>query len=553
MKNYYLLLASFMMGNILANGQNFEWGGAFGGIGEDVVRAMAVDDAGNSYITGYFTDISDMDPTEDTAELTSNGFFDIFIQKIDTEGNLVWVRSFGGDFFDYGTGVEVDAEGNVYITGVYQQTVDFDPSETTFELTSQGAEDIFALKLNSDGEFIWAVSMGSPDYEEPVSIGVSDAGDVYVGGYFSSTGDYDPGEGVFELTSNGGQDAFVVKLSENGIFQWALNVGSSDQELVLGMDVNSDGDVFIAGGFSGTVDFDPGEGTEERSPISGRDGFVLKLTDAGDYDYVSTFGGTGNITAWDIALDSEGNAFAAGGFNGSFSTGFDEPLSSVEFDDAFVIKINPTGEVDWTSAIQGIGFQNCYDVNTDPSGNVLLTGYFGDQADFDFSEEELILTKESTEPFDAFVSVLNSEGELLYAANFGGSNFTEHHGVDSDSEGNIYLSAAYQNTVDLDPSPEAEVTASVVAFRDSYIIKLTPVLLSAAYEELPTVELYPNPAVDRLNLTTGKPGSFRIVNALGQIIRDGSYNGRFIDLNGLKSGLYILEVSGYGPAKFLKK
>ena len=462
------------IGNITLIGQTYEWGGSFGGIGDDVVRAMAVDDDGNVYTTGYFTDTSDLDPTENISILVSNGFFDIFIQKVDTDGNLVGAFGFGGDFFDYGTGIEVDGDGNIYVTGVFQETVDFDPSDQTFELTSLGAEDIFALKLSPQGQLIWAVSMGSPDYEEPVSIGTDDQGNVYIGGYFSSTGDYDPGEGEFELTSNGSQDAFVIKLDAEGELVWALNFGGTQQELVLGMDVNGEGDVFLSGPFSSTVDFDPSEAVEERSPISSPDSYVLKLNTNGEYVYATTFGGNGNTTAWDVAIDSDGNAFAAGGFTGSFSTGFPSPVTSLEFEDAFVVKIDAVGDIEWAAALQGLNFQNAYDVNTDPSGNVILAGYFGGEVDFDPSDEEFLLAKVSTEPFDAFVTTLNSEGELLYAANFGGSNFTDHHGVDTDAEGNIYLSAAYQNTVDINPEPDAADSVSVVAFRDNYLIKLSP-------------------------------------------------------------------------------
>jgi hypothetical protein len=554
MKRIQLLLSMLLIVNFTLMGQTFEWGSSFGGIGEDVVKAMAVDDDGNVYSTGYFTDTSDLDPTEDQRLLVSNGFYDIFLQKVDSAGNFVGAFGFGGEIFDYGTGVEVDNDGNIYLTGVYQQTVDFDPTGQTFELTSTGAEDIFALKLSPQGQLIWARSMGSPDYEEPVSIGTDDDGNVYISGYFSSTGDYDPGEGVFELTSNGGQDAFVVKLDQNGNFLWAHNFGGTEQELVLGMDVNPEGDTFITGLFASTVDFDPSEEIEERSPINNRDGYVLKLNTNGEFVYATVFGGNGDITAWDVALDTEGNAYAAGGFNGEFSTGLSAPLSSIGFEDAFVTKINVLGDAEWTSVIQGTDFQNAYDVNTDPFGNVILAGYFGGEADFDPSDDEFLLVKESTEPFDAFVSMLSPEGELLYAANFGGSNFIDHHGVDTDSNGNIYLSAAYQNTVDINPSPDDEENSSVVAFRDSYIIKLTAEsTVSVVNESLPEISMYPNPTTDRI-MVEGVIGThYRIIDALGKTVDQGLFNGQHINISNLSEGFYFLKADGYRSAKIVKQ
>lgn len=552
MKRIQLLLITFFIGSITAIGQTYQWGGSFGGVGDDVVRAMAVDDEGNVYTTGYFTDTADLDPTENQSILVSNGFFDIFIQKVDPDGNLVGAFGFGGEFFDYGTGIEVDGEGNIYLTGVYQETVDFDPSNQTFELTSLGAEDIFALKLSPQGQLIWAVSMGSPAYEEPVSIGTDDEGNVYIGGYFSSAGDYDPGEGEFELTSNGSQDAFVVKLDENGQFVWAYNVGGAQQELLLGMDVSPEGDVFLTGPFSSTVDFDPSTSVEERTPISSSDSFVLKLNTDGEFVYVTTFGGVGSATAYDVAIDSDGNAFAAGSFTGSFSTGFDSPITSLEFEDAFVVKIDAIGDVLWAAAFQGLNFQNAYDVNTDPNGNVVLAGYFGGEVDFDPSDEAFLLAKESSEPFDAFVTLLDSDGELIYAANFGGSNFTEHHGVDTDSEGNIYLSAAYQNTVDINPDPDAADNVSVVAFRDSYLIKLSPSPVSVSNEELPEISLYPNPAKESIAVNGLSGTHFRIVDALGKTVRQGILISERINIHDLAKGLYLFQVDGFRSAKFIK-
>lgn len=553
MKKIQLFIALFSL-PLLSISQDFMWGKNFGGVGEDVVRAMAVDDEGNTYTTGYFTDISDFDPSEETVSLSSEGFFDIFIQKLDTEGNLVWAKSFGANFFDYGTGIEVDADGNIYVTGVFQETVDFDPGSETFELASNGGEDIFALKLDSDGNFVWAASMGSSGYEEPVSIGVDALGNVYLAGYFSQTIDFDPGEEIFEVSSNGGQDAFVVKLNASGQFLWAGNLGGPEGDIALGMDVDSAGDMFVTGYFSGTADFDPTEGEFDVSTIDDLDGFVTKINALGEHVYTASFGGIGTDIAWDVALDNEGNAFAAGEFSGDFQTGFDSPVSSAGNSDAFVVKINPFGSVEWAGAIQGSGFQNAYDVNTDPFGNVVLAGYFGDEADFDPSDEEVLISSTSSEPFDAFVSILSGSGEFIYAGGFGGSNFTEHHGVDTDADGNIYLSAAFQNTVDLDPSPNEDSEASVVAFRDSYVIKLSAVTaLSADTEEREIVRIYPNPVSDFLLIDGGMNQTYTITDLKGKVVAQGINRGRQLRLDNLRNGLYVIKVEGFKPVKIVKQ
>ena len=538
---------------------NYQWGRNFGGIGEDVVRAMSTDDAGNTYTTGYFTDVADYDPGEGVNELTSNGFFDVFVQKLDTDGNLVWVASVGGAFFDYGTGIETDAEGNVYVTGVYQETVDFDPSGETFELTSAGSEDIYVLKLDADGNFIWARGMGSPGYEEPTSVGVDENGAVYVSGYFSETGDYDPGEGEYLLESNGGQDAFVVRLDADGNLDWARNFGGDEQELSLGMDVATNGDLYLSGTFAGECNFNPNDtGEQIRTPVDSQDGYILKLNSLGEFVYVATFGGQGGDTSWDVAIDNDGNAFAAGGFNGTFAFG-DAEFESQDNEDAFVVKVDVFGNIEWARAIHGTDFQNAYDVNTDPFGNVFIAGYFGGTADFDPSDEGVLeLTRESTEPFDAFVCGLNSNGILIYAAQFGGSNFTEHHGVDTDGEGNVYLASAFQNTVDLTPDPEETENASVVDFRDNYVIKLNPAELSTG-NDLPalTLGIYPNPARDRLTINmpaTATPTAAWLCDAAGRVVGKVTLSGgeNTVDVGKFPAGIYLVQASGYRPVRWAK-
>lgn len=559
-KFYFTLLTLFLSSQIFAQTYNHAWSSAYGGIGEDVVRAMSVDDAGNTYTTGYFTDNSDFNPGEEENILISNGFYDIFIQKIDADGNFVWAKNVGGPFFDYGTGIDTDADGNVYITGVFNDTADFDPGEDVFELTSNGSEDIFVLKLDADGNFVWAGAMGGPAYEESTSVGIDENGSVYVSGYFNEPGDYDPGMLENTLTSNGGQDAFVVKLSSEGSFEWAYSYGGSEQVISLGMDVSAFGDVFLTGMYSGTANFDPtGNTVQERTANSdGHDSFLLKLNSLGQFTYVAVFGGTQGDTSWDVAIDNMGNAYAAGGFFGTFEAGL-ETLTSDDNEDAFVVKVDPLGGIAWARAIHGIGFQNAYDVNTDPSGNVLLAGYFGDSADFDPSNEgEMIMTVESTEPFDAFFAVLNTDGDYVYAAQFGGSDFTEHHGVDSDAEGNIYLAAAFQNTVDLNPQLDETEEATAVAFRDSYVIKMTPGTTGLLRNQpLEVLSVYPNPAQNQIFISLSSAAqttTYSVFDIRGSQVLSGNISAPMgaLDVSTLPAGTYVVKVAGYQPTTWVK-
>lgn len=206
-----LILTGLMM-----NSQEIQWGGRFGGIGEDVIRSMQVDGLGNTYTTGYFTDTADFDIGTGEVFLTSNGFYDVFISKHDTNGNFEWVRKIGGTGFEYAVAMNTDDLGNIFLTGVYEGTVDFNPGSEEYLLTSSGGLDIFILKLDPNGEFVWARSVGGVGYEESTAIDITPAGKVIILGYFYEEVDFDPGVGTYLMNSMGGSDSFILTLDEFG-------------------------------------------------------------------------------------------------------------------------------------------------------------------------------------------------------------------------------------------------------------------------------------------------------------------------------------------------
>ncbi len=138
-----------------------EWAHGFGGMAADYASALAVDAAGNSYNTGYFRFTVDFYPGLDTLALSAvDNSADTYIQKLDPDGQLIWVAQIGGPQADISRDLTIDALGNVYTTGYFRMTVDFDPGPGVFELSAVGEPDIFIQKLDASGNFIWAVSMG---------------------------------------------------------------------------------------------------------------------------------------------------------------------------------------------------------------------------------------------------------------------------------------------------------------------------------------------------------------------------------------------------------
>ncbi|MCF6285500.1 MAG: hypothetical protein L3K26_09955, partial [Candidatus Hydrogenedentes bacterium] len=155
-----MLFALILAGFAGAQGVEFGFAAGMGGTSGDEGLAVAVDGAGNVYTTGYFQGTVDFDPGAGVSNLTSAGTKDIFVQKLDSAGNFVWAKGFGGTDNDRGFGIVVDASGNVFSTGEFSGTVDFDPGLGVTELSSAGGLDVFVQKLDAAGDFVWAKGMG---------------------------------------------------------------------------------------------------------------------------------------------------------------------------------------------------------------------------------------------------------------------------------------------------------------------------------------------------------------------------------------------------------
>lgn len=311
---------------------NFIWAKSMGGVNTSATEhdrgwCIAVDNSGNVYTTGDFDGTADFDPGPGVYNLTSAGATDIFISKLDANGNFVWAKQIGGGSTstanDYGRSVVVDVSGNVYVTGWFNYTVDFDPGPGVNNLVSSGAPDIFVLKLDANGNFMWVKQMGgvSSDYGESIAIDAD--GNVYTTGRFLLQGtnpaDFDPGPGVYNLTSTGSHDIFVSKLDNNGNFVWAKNMGGTGNDYAdygRSIAVDAVGNVYTSGRFQNTADFDPGPGVYNLTSAGQDDIFVSKLDANGNFLCAASMGGAGTDKAYSLALDGNGNSYITGYFNG---------------------------------------------------------------------------------------------------------------------------------------------------------------------------------------------------------------------------------------------
>jgi hypothetical protein len=309
------------------------------------VYAMDVNyDLNAVFLSGYFESTVDFDPGASTDERMTNGGKDIFVQKLDMLGNSIWTCTFGNAGNETGYALISDETGNVYVTGEYEGTVDFDPGVGVVEMTSNGAYDSFILKLNSAGELVWVKSVGGTDWDLAESINLDATGNIYVTGSYSATTDFDPGADIAEMTSNSNTDAFILKLNSSGDYVWAKTISNGeDDDYAKSSVIDSDGFIYTTGYFNGTSDFDPGMDVSNLATQGTSDIFVQKMDSMGNFVWAQSFGGQGADWGKSIALDHENNICMTGFFRNTVD--FDpwsetSNLVSNEYSNIFVLKLN---------------------------------------------------------------------------------------------------------------------------------------------------------------------------------------------------------------------
>jgi len=562
-RNYNLLISIICISTSSIS-QNYEWGGRFGGTGEDVILSMDVSDNGNVVTAGYYTDTADFDISEETYDLTSNGNYDTFISKTNSQGNLLWAKSIGGTGFDYPRSVTTDNDGNIYISGSFEDTVDFNPGPDENFLTSIGGNDIYILKLNPNGDFIWARSVGGLEYEDTYGIQVDELGTVYILGYLYETAvDFDPGPAEVILTSVGSSDTFLLLLDSNGDFTSVYQYGGQDSDLALDFKVKNQNEIFITGQFKGTTDLDPNpiNTYNVTSAPNNFSTYALKLDGSGNLVSAYVTEG-GDVSVRGIDVDDDNNIYLGGFFSGTVNFNPESGNNDFQFTsdiafNGYVLKIRSDGTFDWARRFESNDPFFIFDLKVSENGDVYSSGYFNGTADFNPSTTvDFTLSKVSQNASDAFLSVLDNTGVFKNAYQYGGASFKDTHCMGFDTDNNLYLSGHFEDTVDLNPDGDEVSNVTALDFRDNYIIKLAPASLGVV-DVKKQLRFYPNPVRDliyfdsTLNLE-GK--AYIIYNTLGAKVLEGYISsGNSIKMNTLKSGVYLINIDSSYGMKIIKE
>jgi hypothetical protein len=396
---------------------------------------VGLDPLGNVYVTGSFAGTVTFGATFGPAfTLTSRGFSDVYLAKLDTDGNFAWARQMGTNVPENGneeggSKLAFDPTGNVYTTGVLLLT---DANQANQAVTA------FVSKHDTAGSLLWLKKIGAPTYGNPAvghGLAVDASGNAYVAGRFYGKIDADPGPGNFSLSSlkSGGWntwDAFVTKLTASGNFAWAVQLGGTGRDYATTVALDGAGNVLVGGHFdSVSNDFDPGRNKVALYNAGLADAFVVKLaTTNHDFIWAKSWGGSGSDDIrGGLAVDASGNVLAAGVFQGTADfdpgpgafnlTSAADPLY-YDNNNSYVSTLTSSGGFVWAGRIGGTKSTQVSDLAMDGLGILYLTGHFIGTADFNPSPVATSWLTSGTSPYgyqlrDTFVSRLVPSSSAL--------------------------------------------------------------------------------------------------------------------------------------------
>lgn len=538
------------------------WARTYGSTGHESAAALVRDAEGNIYTAGPFNGTVDFDPGPGTFNLTQTGnSMDAYVLKLDPQGNFLWVKRMGGADANLFTHMLIAPNGDIILGGNYNGTVDFNPGTGTANLTSTTmllypfrSFDAVVVRLDANGNFIWAKSFGGTQADSISAMTLDQDGNLVISGLFGESGDFDPGSGVSTLTATGMFSAFVLKLDANGNYLWAKSLGAETDARVSCLTTNSDNDIILAGNYVGEFDLDSsGEYILESGPTdqfnqSFYQGFAARLNTDGNVEWAGKFGGQYPTLTDAVLLDPSGNIYLSGTFSGvvDIAPGPTEHIlnpgvteQNLPRNSIYLTKLDSQGEFSWArSFVSSFGQPRHLKWSND---GLIVAGDF--ELNFPIDGFPLVSQGES----DMFISRFDADGNATWATSFGGENNDELSGISFDESGIFVLSGHFDTAADLDPTA-GSYPATSNGWTDAFVVQIGPEALATPEASVKgNFLIYPNPSAGKVHFqfpNPGENGKLSVFNLLGQKVREVEQSGNFVEMQ-LPSGQYIATFSDH--------
>lgn len=449
------------------------------------------------YLTGTtvhsisFNSTTDVDPGPGVINFTGAGGGDVAIIKVDASGNTIWAKQVGGPGYERGSGITTDNSGNVYISGFFGNTADFDPGPGVVSLTSTGSYNGYILKLDMNGNFVWVQQIRNTNIIDIRDIRITLSGILVVTGQFDGTIDLDPGAGTFNATAVN-SDVFVsAYTASSGALVWAdVFPGSgSDVALALAIDPISN-QILYTGNFTGTCDWDPGAGVFNLTGGLTATAIVKLSLATGSLVWAKMFTGTGYAGALDIGVDYNSVIWVTGTVVGSID--FDPgpsvyTLSSpgLGIPNSYFASLNSSGNFIRALQMTGAADNFCNALAIDPTNNwVYLCGGFKGTADFDPGPGTYNVNSVGNQGW--YIMALDDNGNFQWGGGQGGDYYSQAYDVSVDVNRIIYVGGHFYTTVDFDPDPSNSSLLTATGLPDVFFLALN------YWDPLPVSFLYFN-------------------------------------------------------------
>lgn len=452
-----------------SNAQTFEWVNTVGGFDYDGSTSLISDSLGNAYVVGTFRKTIDIDPGIGTLNFISSNDTSLFIQKLNSDGKLIWAHQID---YAWAHQIEFDKQGNILILGSFRGNVDIDPSIGVFNLIGQNNTNLFLLKLDSSGNFIWAtVAMKNCLDCYAADLNIDKDNNILLTGSFRGSVDIDPGSSTFTLSSfnTNYPDAFVAKYNNIGNLVWGKVFRGREGE--YGQAIVSDilGNVYVAGSFYISTDLDPGPGNFIMTSMVGyADAFIVKLNSNGNFIWAKEYNNSSNgfIFIYDMRLDKNQNLITVGVFDNKvdFDLGPNTNIiNSTSTADFYVMQLDINANFKWVKTFNSTSYDRADIIYIDKNNDYFISGLFRGNIDV-ISNKPLLQSRGN---FDVFIVKMDDVGNPIYAKSMGGNGYDYLSSL-SVSNGSLYVTGYYPETAYFDCH-----TITSNGFSDSYTAKIS--------------------------------------------------------------------------------
>ncbi|MDC8001708.1 T9SS type A sorting domain-containing protein [Aequorivita todarodis] len=489
------------------------WQKTIGGSDTDFSTNFEATTDGGYILGGYSTSNISGEKTEN-----SNGAIDIWIVKIDGSGNIQWQNTIGGSGDDYLISLQQTSDGGYILGAGSDSNISGDKTEN-----SRGGLDYWIIKLDASGNILWQKTYGGNQPEFDTYIVETTDGGYFVGGYSDSDVNGDKTD-----PTNGQRDYWALKLDSNGNIVWQNSIGGSLVDRPQAAFQTTDGG-FIIGGFSNS----PSSGDKTENTRGGNDYWIVKLDENGAVQWDRTYGGNDSDVLRDMIQLANGSYFV-GGYSKSNISGDKTENSQGDYD-AWILKLDSSGNLDWQNTIGGSGIDYPRDVKQLADGTYMVACWSNSNISGDKTEN-------SNGGYDYWLLRLNTAGNIISQNSIGGAADESGSYILPTADGNFAMFCSSDSNISGDKSENSR------GLDDYWVFKTTPTILGISKNTFgPAISAYPNPTNGRFTINLGESFSeinVTISNMLGQVVSTSTYkNAQKLDveINGT-AGIYLATV-----------